>query len=55
MEKGDHTFYYGLSGVGMTNLRFFLRGHDPRDLAAARSARGPCTRRRGATAGGPTG
>ncbi|MFD5408325.1 class III lanthionine synthetase LanKC [Streptomyces nojiriensis] len=36
VEKGDHTFYYGLSGVGMTNLRFFLRGHDPRDLAAAR-------------------
>ncbi|WP_405786443.1 class III lanthionine synthetase LanKC [Streptomyces sp. NBC_01367] len=35
VEKGDHTFYYGLSGVGMTNLRFFLRGHDPRDLAAA--------------------
>ncbi|WKD35944.1 class III lanthionine synthetase LanKC [Streptomyces xanthophaeus] len=34
-EKGDHTFYYGLSGIGMTNLRFFLRGHDPRDLAAA--------------------
>lgn len=35
VENGDHTFYYGLSGVGMTNLRFFLRGHDPRDLAAA--------------------
>ncbi|CAM5614542.1 class III lanthionine synthetase LanKC [Streptomyces avidinii] len=35
VEKGDHTFYYGLSGVGMTNLRFFLRSHDPRDLAAA--------------------
>ncbi|MEV7559406.1 lanthionine synthetase LanC family protein, partial [Streptomyces sp. NPDC089795] len=35
VDKGDHTFYYGLSGVGMTNLRFFLRGHDPRDLAAA--------------------
>ncbi|MGW6574217.1 class III lanthionine synthetase LanKC [Streptomyces sp. NPDC054945] len=33
--QGDHTFYYGLSGVGMTDLRFFLRGHDPRDLAAA--------------------
>ncbi|MFE3554050.1 class III lanthionine synthetase LanKC [Streptomyces sp. NPDC059193] len=35
-ETGDHTFYYGLAGLGMTNLRFFLRGHDPRDLAAAR-------------------
>ncbi|WP_030767545.1 MULTISPECIES: class III lanthionine synthetase LanKC [unclassified Streptomyces] len=35
MDQGDHTFYYGLSGVGMTDLRFFLRGHDPRDLAAA--------------------
>ncbi|MGR4879958.1 class III lanthionine synthetase LanKC [Streptomyces sp. LARHCF249] len=34
-ETGDHTFYYGLAGLGMTNLRFFLRGHDPRDLAAA--------------------
>ncbi|MCX4821031.1 class III lanthionine synthetase LanKC [Streptomyces sp. NBC_01142] len=34
-EAGDYTFYYGLAGVGMTNLRFFLRSHDPRDLAAA--------------------
>ncbi|MFD9333830.1 class III lanthionine synthetase LanKC [Streptomyces sp. NPDC060028] len=34
-DKGDHTFYYGLAGVGMANLRFFLRGHDPRDLTAA--------------------
>ncbi|MFE4479800.1 class III lanthionine synthetase LanKC, partial [Kitasatospora sp. NPDC056789] len=36
LEKGDYTFYYGLAGVGMTNLRFFLQGRDPRDLAAAR-------------------
>ncbi|MFF4260653.1 class III lanthionine synthetase LanKC [Streptomyces virginiae] len=35
VDTGDHTFYYGLSGVGMTDLRFFLRGHDPRDLTAA--------------------
>ncbi|MEH6372845.1 class III lanthionine synthetase LanKC [Streptomyces sp. KLMMK] len=35
VEKGDHTFYYGLAGVGMTNLRFFLHGRDPHDLAAA--------------------
>ncbi|WP_329466808.1 class III lanthionine synthetase LanKC [Streptomyces sp. NBC_01431] len=34
-DSGDYSFYYGLAGVGMTNLRFFLRGHDPRDLAAA--------------------
>ncbi|MEU9303176.1 class III lanthionine synthetase LanKC [Streptomyces sp. NPDC048269] len=34
-RTGDHTFYYGLSGLGMTNLHFFLRGRDPRDLAAA--------------------
>ncbi|MEU8510758.1 lanthionine synthetase C family protein [Kitasatospora sp. NPDC048722] len=34
-ESGDHTFYYGLAGVGMTNLRFYVRGHDERDLAAA--------------------
>ncbi|MEU1820445.1 class III lanthionine synthetase LanKC [Streptomyces roseifaciens] len=33
--KGDYTFYYGLAGVGMTNLRFFLHGRDPHDLAAA--------------------
>ncbi|WP_329173115.1 class III lanthionine synthetase LanKC [Streptomyces sp. NBC_01477] len=32
---GDHTFYYGLAGLGMTNLRFHLTsGHDA-DLAAA--------------------
>ncbi|WKU43027.1 lanthionine synthetase LanC family protein [Streptomyces sp. VNUA116] len=36
IQKGDYTFYYGLSGVGMTNLRFFLRHRDPRDLTAAR-------------------
>ncbi|WP_424887201.1 class III lanthionine synthetase LanKC [Streptomyces sp. XH2] len=36
VEKGDYTFYYGLSGVGMTNLRFYLRSRDPRDLDAAR-------------------
>ncbi|MEE1788783.1 lanthionine synthetase C family protein [Streptomyces sp. SP17BM10] len=34
-ETGDHTFYYGLAGVGLTNLRFYVRGHDERDLAAA--------------------
>ncbi|MFF5805172.1 class III lanthionine synthetase LanKC [Streptomyces sp. NPDC012746] len=43
VEKGDHTFYYGLAGVGMTNLRFFLRSDDPRDLAAAQEcARALC-------------
>ncbi|MFJ7068690.1 class III lanthionine synthetase LanKC [Streptomyces sp. NPDC101115] len=37
-EAADHTFYYGLAGLGMTNLRFHLHGRDriPRDLAAAR-------------------
>ncbi|MFF3068157.1 lanthionine synthetase C family protein [Kitasatospora sp. NPDC057936] len=34
-ESGDHSFYCGLAGVGMTNLRFYVRGHDERDLAAA--------------------
>ncbi|MGW2273391.1 lanthionine synthetase LanC family protein [Streptomyces yangpuensis] len=34
-EKGDPSFHHGLAGVGMTNLHFFLRGHDPRHLAAA--------------------
>ncbi|MFI8453233.1 class III lanthionine synthetase LanKC N-terminal domain-containing protein [Streptomyces erythrochromogenes] len=33
--SGDHTFHHGLAGVGMTNLHFFLRSRDPRDLAAA--------------------
>lgn len=32
---GDHTFHHGLSGVGMTNLRFYLRERDPRHLVAA--------------------
>ncbi|MCK1798038.1 class III lanthionine synthetase LanKC [Streptomyces sp. XM4193] len=35
-EVGDHSFYYGLSGVGMTNLRFHLSDGDPRHLEAAR-------------------
>ncbi|MFD6225293.1 hypothetical protein ACFWFZ_00135 [Streptomyces sp. NPDC060232] len=35
VAKGDPTFHHGLAGVGMTNLRFFLRSRDPRDLAAA--------------------
>ncbi|MBC7267352.1 MAG: protein kinase/lanthionine synthetase C family protein [Streptomyces sp.] len=34
-DHGDHTFYYGLAGLGMTDLRFYLRGGDPRDLTAA--------------------
>lgn len=32
----DYTFYYGLAGLGMTNLRFYLRGGSEEDLAAAR-------------------
>ncbi|WYB32692.1 class III lanthionine synthetase LanKC [Streptomyces sp. SM1P] len=36
LAVGDHTFYYGLSGLGVTNLRFFHHGRDPGDLAAAR-------------------
>ncbi|WMX48715.1 lanthionine synthetase C family protein [Streptomyces roseicoloratus] len=38
-EAADHTFYYGLAGLGMTNLRFHLHGRDriPRDLGAARA------------------
>lgn len=35
-EADDYTFYYGLAGVGMTNLRFYLRDRDERHLAAAR-------------------
>ncbi|MBK3563057.1 class III lanthionine synthetase LanKC [Streptomyces sp. MBT62] len=35
-ESGDPTFYYGLAGVGMTNLRFHLRDRDAHHLAAAR-------------------
>ncbi len=34
-QTGDHTFYYGLAGLGMTNLRFHLRSGDGHDLAAA--------------------
>ncbi|MBP0449122.1 class III lanthionine synthetase LanKC [Kitasatospora sp. RG8] len=42
-EIGDHTFYYGLAGLGMTNLHFYLRSHAERDLAAAREcARALC-------------
>ena len=35
-EAGDYTFYYGLAGVGMTNLHFYLGDQDERHLAAAR-------------------
>jgi hypothetical protein len=35
LDAGDHTFYYGLCGVGMANLHFCLSGRDPRHLAAA--------------------
>ncbi|MFD0431361.1 lanthionine synthetase LanC family protein [Streptomyces zhihengii] len=38
--RGDHTFYYGLAGLGTTNLRFHLRTGDPRHLAAARVCAG---------------
>jgi tRNA A-37 threonylcarbamoyl transferase component Bud32 len=33
---GDHTYYYGLAGLGMTDLRFFVRHGDPAHLDAAR-------------------
>ncbi|MEV6329054.1 class III lanthionine synthetase LanKC [Streptomyces sp. NPDC051909] len=38
-EAADHTFYYGLAGLGMTSLRFHLYGpeRDPAHLAAARA------------------
>ncbi|MFB9364718.1 class III lanthionine synthetase LanKC [Kitasatospora albolonga] len=35
-QGDDYTFYYGLAGLGTTNLRFFLRDRDPEHLAAAR-------------------
>ncbi|MFC3892832.1 class III lanthionine synthetase LanKC [Lentzea rhizosphaerae] len=35
-EAGDYTFYYGLAGLGMTNLHFYLRDRAECDLAAAR-------------------
>ncbi|MEJ3750203.1 class III lanthionine synthetase LanKC [Actinomycetes bacterium KLBMP 9797] len=42
-ETGDYTFYYGLAGLGMTNLRFYLRSHADSDLAAAQEcARALC-------------
>lgn len=37
LDSGDHTLYYGLAGLGMTNLRFYLAGRDERDLDAARA------------------
>lgn len=39
-DHGDHTYYYGLAGLGTTNLRFHLRTGDPRHLAAARVCAG---------------
>ncbi|HEX5494097.1 MAG TPA: lanthionine synthetase LanC family protein [Mycobacteriales bacterium] len=43
LEAGDYTFYYGLAGVGMTDLHFYLRGSAEHDLAAAREcARALC-------------
>ncbi|MEV6926097.1 class III lanthionine synthetase LanKC [Dactylosporangium sp. NPDC051485] len=33
----DYTFYYGLSGIGTTRLRFYLRQRREADLAAARA------------------
>ncbi|MEJ3745345.1 class III lanthionine synthetase LanKC [Actinomycetes bacterium KLBMP 9797] len=43
-ETDDYTFYYGLAGLGMTNLRFYLHGHSEHDLAAAREcARALCS------------
>jgi len=42
-ETDDYTFYYGLAGLGMTNLRFYLRSHTEHDFAAAREcARALC-------------
>jgi hypothetical protein len=42
-QTGDYTFYYGLAGLGMTNLRFYLRDHADHHLAAARDcARALC-------------
>ncbi|MEV7507244.1 hypothetical protein AB0O57_04690 [Streptomyces sp. NPDC091201] len=37
LDRGDHTYHHGLAGVGMTNLRFFLRHRDPGHLASARA------------------
>jgi Lanthionine synthetase C-like protein len=34
-ETDDYTFYYGLAGLGMTDLHFYLCGHAECDLAAA--------------------
>jgi len=34
---GDYTFYYGLAGLGMTNLRFHQLSGDDSDLAAAKA------------------
>lgn len=35
-DYDDYTFYYGLAGLGMTNLHFYLRDEDESHLAAAR-------------------
>jgi hypothetical protein len=39
-EAGDYTFYYGMAGVGMTNLHFYIGDRDERHLAAARECAG---------------
>ncbi|MFL6077241.1 MAG: class III lanthionine synthetase LanKC [Mycobacteriales bacterium] len=39
-EAGDYTFYYGLAGVGMTNLHFYVRDGDEHHLDAARDCAG---------------
>ncbi|XIE81172.1 class III lanthionine synthetase LanKC [Streptomyces sp. SBR177] len=36
-ENADPTYYYGLAGLGLTNLRFHLHGSGPTHLAAARA------------------
>ena len=42
-QDHDYTFYYGLAGLGMTNLHFYLRDHAEGDLAAAQEcARALC-------------
>jgi hypothetical protein len=42
-QDHDYTFYYGLAGLGMTNLHFYVRDHAEGDLAAAQEcARALC-------------
>lgn len=37
LDTNDYTYYYGLAGLGMANLHFYLNGRNAEDLAAAQA------------------